>query len=257
MDQRSGRLPAAPTVSGVDVDKTFWFGDADGGLFRVHLDHVEVDASGAQLRVTGTATNLLEVGQEFRAAGAVRAAGAEEPLIGGSSERARPGESVPVRLTAAEVPVELDLSTVTLVFGAEGTNQSVVPLDPAVPLISEAPTEAIVGTETLPLPYGANFHVTRSLLYPRYESGRIGQHRLKVYLKVSMDPAAPDQMLLLHPSLTSPDGFVQSIGDQVATPPEASFTESAILDEPMPGTYTMTMLEMVSRESTSLTFGVP
>ncbi|QXC62428.1 hypothetical protein KSP35_06400 [Aquihabitans sp. G128] len=250
--------PTRPLRTAPLSGRTFWFGDADGSLFEVELDRASVVRSGdrASLVVTGRARNLLTTPGRLRPTASADLGSSSVRATGGVSGEVAGSASEPFRLTAAGVPASLRPTSVTLTFGPASTNQVVVPLG-AGAFTADAPLAGVAGTAELDVSPGVTLRLRSSLLYPRYESGRKGQHRLWIATEADAAPVEPAYVPGLHPSLETPDGTVQSIGDQYILDPHTEFVEQAIIEGPIAGRYTLSVLEITTGTTSSATFVVP
>jgi len=240
------------------TDRTFWFGDAAGSLFRVHLRSVTVgNLGGGQVAAfEGTVTNLLRGAASWHPDAVLRMGTTSTSLSGGTTTRVRGGASAPFALASRRIPSSAAVGRATLIFGPAGTNQSIVALASGGATRSEAPVEHVVPTAAIRLVPGATAQVERSVLYPRYGDGRVGQRRLVVYLAVTATFPDPNHLVLLHPSLITPDGSSQSVGDRVVAPPGAHLTEFAVINPPIAGRYRLAFLEMTDQVKSGIDFEV-
>lgn len=229
--QPTGRrsAPGSPRIE--EVDQTFWFGDGAGSLFRIELHEARsnVRDDGLDVELLGTATNELHVPDRLVLDGMLDAGDRSTAVSGGTSDEVGDGESADVRLVARDLPIDTDLTAATLVLGPAGTNQVLVPLDPAAPVEGGAPRRVSERGVEAALGNGASFHTTELLVYPRFVTGTAGERRVRVTVEISRDDSDPGP-LLLHSSITSPGVGYQSAGDVAVANPGVSFNASAVID---------------------------
>lgn len=248
-----------PDVKQFDaVTPPFWYGDEDGSLFEVRFDRATVTSRGDDrtLTLAGTAENLLDDPTGFRPEGvlSIGATGKPRRLTGGTSGEVKGHRSAPVRFTVSDVPADLDPRDAIVTFGKAGTNQAIVALDGSAPVGASAPREGFVDDAPFGVDPTTTMAVTDSVIYPRFVTGRAGQERLRLTIDVRVEADRDENGLYLHTSLSTPDGTTASMGDQNAVAPGGSFVETAVVNPPDTGTYTIEVLEVRTQAAATKRF---